>query len=160
VANRIWDGFRKAAGKIPSDAVPVTQSPSVGTGEASTPFLRIWDATYLVDPAGPTHTGRCVSGLTRDEVMAEAFRRTPAGGRLVYVSQHHEGFDEIWTEEAGFTPHADRRCEYPDIRRFKDLEVGEYFNRGEMTFEKVDDRHARNIDAGNVFEIDPYDDHV
>jgi len=92
--------------------------------------------------------------------MAEAFRRTPIGGRLVYVSQHDDSFEEIWTEEGGFTPEADRPREYPDIRRFKDLTIGETFFRGSMTFEKVNDTHARNVDVGNVFEVDLYDDYV
>ena len=134
-------------------------TPTAGSPE----FLRIWSATYLLDAASSTHTSRTVSGMTREEVMATAWRRSPAGSRLVYIAREGD-LEPIWREEDGFTPAADVPYEYRNASgagRFLDVPVGGQFSRDarrSMTFEKLDDRHACNIDVRKPFEMDPYDD--
>jgi len=122
-------------------------------------FLRVWSATYLVDEATSTHTGRTVSGMTREEVMASAWRRTPEGCRLVYIGREDDMI-KVWAENEGFTPAADEphvfRSAAPGL--FKDVGVGESvtFSYDGAIFQKTDDTHFSNLETGQVFESDPF----
>jgi hypothetical protein len=126
---------------------------------ASRRFLRVAEATYCVDRSTSTHTGRTVSGYTRDEVMAEAYRRAQPGWELVALfSSNDPPARPMWTEDGGFTQLMEQEEPLEQKTRFHELTSGDSFfpGRAGALCSKVDERHAENLETGNRFEIDPY----
>jgi len=122
--------------------------------------LRIWDCAYE-DPVKQVRYWKIVSGETRDEVMAEALRRTPADAHLTNIFRHD--VEEVWNQSTGFTKWADEPYEWrPEYRPFKNVPDGEVFYKewfGKFLgpYTRLDARHALTV-KGESFEIDPWDD--